>query len=166
LIRRDPAAPIRIARFLCDENRREDAMNKNARYGNEADLSAIDTGRDAHIAAINRYDSEAWTAQFTEDGVQMPPNVPANIGKAMIGSWSHAMLSQFRVQFAFAVDEVRVVGDWAFERGGYTISLSPTEGATPMGDSGKYITIYERRPAEPWRIARDIWNSSNPAPGM
>jgi len=141
-------------------------MTGNARYGSEADLRAIDTVRDAHIAAINCNDSGAWTAQFTEDGVQMPPNVPANIGKAMIASWSHAMLSQFRVQFNLSVDEVRVVGDWAFERGGYTISLSPTERATPMRDSGKYITIYERRPAEPWRMARDIWNSSIPAPGM
>ena len=141
-------------------------MTRNARYGNEADLSAIDTVRNAHVAAINRNDSGAWTAQFADDGVQMPPNGPANVGKAMIGSWSQAMLSRFRVEFALSVDEVRVLGDWAFERGGYTISLSPAGGVAPMRDSGKYITIYERKPAEPWRMARDIWNSSDPAPGM
>ena len=140
-------------------------MTGNARYGNEADLGAIDTVRDAHVAAINRNDAGAWTAQFAEDGVQMPPNGPANVGQAMIGSWSHAMLDRFRVEFALSVDEVRVLGDWAFERGDYSISLSPAEGATPMRDSGKYITIYQRKPAEPWRMARDIWNSSNPAPG-
>lgn len=96
----------------------------------------------------------------------MPPNMPANVGKAMIGPWSDAMLSGFRVAFALDVDEVRVVGDWAFERGGYTISLSPKQGGAPMQDVGKYITIYERKPTEPWRMARDIWNSSNPVAGM
>ena len=59
-----------------------------------------------------------WAAQFADDGVQMPPNAPANVGKAMIGPWSNAMLSQFRVQFALSVDEVRVLSEWAFERGG------------------------------------------------
>jgi uncharacterized protein (TIGR02246 family) len=141
-------------------------MTKNARYGNEADLRAIDTVRDAHVAALNRNDSGAWTAQFADDGIQMPPNVPANVGKVMIESWSHAMLSRFRVEFTLSVDEVRVLGDWAFERGGYTISLTPPEGTAPVRDSGKYITIYERKPAEPWRMARDIWNSSDPAPGL
>jgi uncharacterized protein (TIGR02246 family) len=141
-------------------------MTQNAQYGNEVDLRAIDQVRDAHVAALNRNDAGAWTAQFADDGVQMPPHVPANVGKAMIGPWSEAMLAHFRVQFALSVDEVRVLGEWAFERGGYTISLSPTAGGEPMRDSGKYITIYQRKPAEPWRMARDIWNSSNPARGM
>jgi len=138
-------------------------MTKTARYGSEADLSSIDNVRDAHVAALNLNDASAWAAQFADDGVQMPPNAPANVGKAMIGPWSHAMLSHFRVQFALSVDEVRVLGEWAFERGGYTISLSPTAGGAPVRDSGKYITIYERKPADTWLMARDIWNSSNPA---
>ena len=141
-------------------------MTENARHGSEADLGAIDKVRDAHVAALNLNDSGAWTAQFADDGVQMPPNAPANVGKAMIGPWSHAMLSHFGVQFALSVDEVRVLGEWAFERGGYTISLSPTAGGSPVRDSGKYITIYERKPSDTWRMARDIWNSSHPAPGM
>src|SRR6185369_12263140 len=100
-------------------------MTKDARYGSEADLSAIDKVRDAHVAALNVSDASAWAAQFADEGAQMPPNAPANVGKAMIASWSHAMLSQFRVQFALSVDEVRVLGEWASERGGYTIGLSP-----------------------------------------
>ena len=141
-------------------------MTKTTRYGGEADLSVIDNVRDAHVAALNRNDASAWAAQFADDGVQMPPNAPANVGKATIGPWSHGLLSHFRVQFALAVDEVRVLGEWAFERGGYTIDLNPTAGGPPMRDSGKYITIYERKPADGWRMARDIWNSSLPAPGM
>jgi ketosteroid isomerase-like protein len=84
----------------------------------------------------------------------------------MIGSWSRHFLNQFRVQFSLAVDEVRVLGEWAFERGGYTISLDPKAGGPAMQDIGKYITVYQRKAGDTWRMARDIWNSSNPPPGM
>lgn len=141
-------------------------MTEHERIGSETDLEAIDRVRDAHVAALNAGDAEAWAAQFTDDGVQMPPNAPANVGRTMIGSWSKAFLDQFRLQFALAIDEVRILGEWAFERGGYTISLHPKAGGPPMQDIGKYITLYQRKPGDTWRMARDIWNSSNPAPGM
>lgn len=138
-----------------------DRMTKYERIGSETDLEAIDRVRDAHVAALNAGDAEAWVAQFTDDGVQMPPNAPANVGRTMIGSWSQVFLAQFRLQFALAVDEVRVLGEWAFERGGYKINLTPKAGGEPIQDIGKYITVYERQPAGAWKIARDIWNSNN-----
>jgi|SRR5437016_13228618 len=141
-------------------------MNKDDRHGSETELRAIDKVRDAHVAALNAGDASACLAQFTDDGVRMPPNAPANIGKARIGSWSHALLNQFRVQFALTVDEVRVLGEWAFERGEYTISLNSSAGGPAMPDKGKYITVYQRQPADTWQMARDIWNSSNPPPKM
>lgn len=141
-------------------------MSKAERIGSQTDLEAIDRVRETHIAALNAGDVEAWVAQFTDDGVQMPPNAPANVGRTMIGSWSRAFLDQFRLRFSLAVDEVRVLGEWAFERGDYTISLNPKAGGPTMQDIGKYITIYQRKPGDRWRIARDIWNSSNPPPGM
>jgi uncharacterized protein (TIGR02246 family) len=144
----------------------EDFMTKQERIGSQVDLEAIDTVRDAHIVALNAGDAEAWVAQFTEDGVQMPPGAPAGVGRAMIRSWSQAFLDQFRVQFALVVDEVRISGDWAFERGGYTISLSSKAGGPQMQDIGKYITVYQRKPGDTWRVARDIWNSNSPPPGM
>jgi uncharacterized protein (TIGR02246 family) len=135
--------------------------------GNEVDLKAIDVVRDAHVAALNAGDARAWVAQFTDDAVQMPPNAPANVGGAKIASWSQAFLDQFRVHFALAVDEVRVLGEWAFERGSYTISLtSQAKGAAAMQDVGKYLTIYQRKPGSSWRMARDIWNSNTPHAAM
>ena len=132
--------------------------------GNETDVRAIDKVRDAHVAALNAGDAQAWAAQFTTEAVQMPPNAPANVGRSKIASWSQAFLDQFRIQFALAVDEVRVLGDWAIESGRYTITLSDKAGGPPMQDIGKYITIYQRTSGENWQMARDIWNSSNPLP--
>jgi uncharacterized protein (TIGR02246 family) len=136
------------------------------RHGQDADLTAIDRVREQHVAALNAGDAGAWVAEFADDGVQMPPNAPANIGKAAIAAWSQGFLSHFRVQFALDVDEVRILDEWAFERGDYAIALDPGAGGPPLKDTGKYITLYKREPSGTWRMARDIWNSSNSPPGV
>ena len=141
-------------------------MNEYEHTGSEVDLKAIDNVRDAHVAAVNAGDARTWAAQFTDDGVQMPPNMPVNVGRSLIESWSKAFMDLFGLEFALSVEEVRVLGKWAFERGIYTISLSPKSGGPPMQDEGKYITIYERKSGESWRMARDIWNSNNSPPGQ
>jgi uncharacterized protein (TIGR02246 family) len=142
----------------------EDQMSE--RYGDAADLLAIDQVRDDHVGALNAGDADGWVSQFAEDGVQMPPNAPANVGKANIGLWSGGLLSNFRVRFGLTVDEVRVLGDWAFERGDYAIELNPAPGGPSMKDRGKYVTIYRKGDGEKWQMARDIWNSDTPLPGL
>jgi uncharacterized protein (TIGR02246 family) len=141
-------------------------MTDYEKTGSTTDLEAIDEVRAAHVAALNAGDAQAWAAQFTDEAVQMPPNAPENVGRPKIASWSQAFLDQFRVHFALAVDEVRVLGEWAFERGSYNINLTSKAGGPPMQDIGKYLTIYQRKPWDTWRMARDIWNSNNPPPAM
>ena len=137
-------------------------MSQQDQSTHQAVVEALDQVRESHIAALNDGDVNAWVGAFTADGVQMPPNAPANLGRESIRAWSQAFLAPFRVQFALAVDEVQVAGDWAFERGTYTISLTPKAGGEPIQDIGKYITIYERQTSGAWGMGRDIWNSNNP----
>lgn len=130
-------------------------------------LEAIDRIRDSHVGALNANDADAWVSCFAADGVQMPPNDAANIGIENIRAWSTGMLTTFRVEFSLDVDEIELAGErWAFERGGYTIALTPAAGGPSIGDSGKYITIYQRQVDGSWLMARDIWNSNQPLPGQ
>src|SRR5215211_4479963 len=105
------------------------AMTGYEQTKDDSDLQSIDKIRVAHVAALNSGNAQAWAAQFTKDAVQMPPNAPENIGRPNIKSWSQAFLSQFRVHFALAVDEVHVMSEWAFERGSYTINLTSKAGS-------------------------------------
>jgi uncharacterized protein (TIGR02246 family) len=125
-------------------------------------LEAIDPVRQAHVAALNSGDVDAWAALFSEDGVQMPPHVAANVGRPTIRGWSQEFLRPFHAQFALEVDEVRVGGEWAFERGRYAITLTPKAGGPPIGDAGKYITIYQRQADDSWKVGHDIWNGDTP----
>ena len=137
-------------------------MSQQAQSINQANVEAINKVREVHIAAVNNGDADAWVATFTDDGVQMPPNAPANAGSECIRAWSKAFLAPFSVRFTLFIDEVQVGGSWAFERGTYKIDLTPKAGGESIQDIGKYITVYERQPAGAWKIARDIWNSNNP----
>jgi uncharacterized protein (TIGR02246 family) len=130
------------------------------------DRGAIDRVRAAHVAALNSGDAEAFARVFAEDGVQMPPNAPANVGRDSIQSWIQGLLRAFSAKFALSVEEVRITGDWAFERGTYTITLTPKAGGGAIQDVGKYITVYHRSLGGVWATGRDIWNSDNPPPGM
>ena len=103
-------------------------------------------------------------AAFTNDGVQMPPNAPANVGRDNIQAWSGEFIGAFRAELSLAPDEVQIAGaDWAFERGAFN---TPKGGGEPIQDAGKYITVYQRQPDDSCAMARDIWNSNNPLPGM
>ena len=55
----------------------------------------IERTREAHVAALNSGDVDAWAAAFANDGVQMPPNFPANVGRDNIQAWSEAFLGAF-----------------------------------------------------------------------
>src|SRR5215510_16197108 len=103
-------------------------MSQQEQSTSQADVEAINHVRAAHIAALNDGDVHAWVAAFTDDGVQMPPNAPANLGRESIRAWSQAFLTPLRVAFTLVVDEVQMAGDWAFERGTYTITLTPKAG--------------------------------------
>jgi len=142
-------------------------MSTQGTQATESAVHAIDKAREAHVAALNSGDAAGWVAGFTDDGVQMPPGFPANAGTAAIRAWAQGFLAQFDVGFDISPNEVQVVSpDWAFESGTWEIALTPKGGGEPMRDAGKHITVYQRQADGTWAMARDIWNSSNPPPGM
>jgi len=90
----------------------------------------------------------------------MPPNAPANVGKANIRSWAESFLGAFRTKFTLSVAELQVVTDRAFESGAYSITLLPTVTADLLKISVN--TVYQRLPTGGWAVARNIWNSDQP----
>jgi uncharacterized protein (TIGR02246 family) len=132
--------------------------------GSKSDVEVIEAIRQTHVAALNARDAVAWAGVFADEAVQMPPNAPANVGKANIQSWASGFLGAMtRVEFSLSVSELQIAGDRAIESGAYAISLTPGGGPN-MQDSGKYITIYQRLVSGGWAVARDIWNSDQASP--
>jgi ketosteroid isomerase-like protein len=129
-----------------------------------AQRADLESAREAHVAALNAGDADAWVACFAADAVQMPPNSPPNVGTEDIRAWSGGLLAAFRAEFSLVPDGIQEAGtDAAIESGAYSIVLTPRSGGEPIRDEGKYVTIY-RRESDGWVMTRDIWNSNQPHP--
>ena len=127
------------------------------------DVAAIKSGVEQYVAVVG--DASASVALFTDDGVLMPPNEPAVIGKEAMLSYNQAFWGQFTEELTLSPEEVEVAGDWAFARGTAAVTYTPKAGGQPTEDTGKWLQIWRRGADGSWKLAHDIWNSDQPLPG-
>ena len=118
-----------------------------------------------YTESLNSGDLERWLALWTEDGVQMPPDEAAIVGKDNIRARNEAVLDKLTLDIGITNQEVEAGGDWAYSRGTYKARLMPKQGGRPIAIDGKFMTILERQPDGSWKIHRDIFNSNVPPPG-
>ncbi len=113
-------------------------------------------------SALSAGDLDSMMAVYADDVVMLPPNEPAREGTAAIRSMWEGLLSAFGVEVAVSVEEVNVVGEWAFERGTFEMKLTPRSGEAPVEDSGKYLDVLRRNADGDWKYWRLCFNSSQP----
>ncbi|MCW5844143.1 MAG: SgcJ/EcaC family oxidoreductase [Caldilinea sp.] len=133
----------------------------------EPDVAAVTAEIDALFTeygdSLAADDAERWIQLWVEDGVQLPPNAPPNVGRDVIfASISGAMEHYAYRDMDIQVDEVLVAGDLAIARGMYTVSLVPRDGSDSILVDGKYTTTFQRQADGTWKIYRDIFNSNVP----
>ena len=130
-----------------------------------ADRAAIDKLRSDYQSAFNSNDASAAAAHFTESAVSMPPNDEALSGRQAITDDMSAMFEGMSAELTISSEEVEVAGDWAFDRGTFTMKMTPKGDDEAMEDKGKYLVIFQKETDGSWKIAREVWNSDNPLPG-
>jgi len=120
---------------------------------------AIAAANDEFMAVFGRGDAAGLAALYTADGQLLPPNMDAMVGQAAIQAfWQGAM--DMGIQSAqLEIVEVEGHGDTAIEVSKYTLGAGGQ-----VLDRGKYIVIWKREGGQ-WKLHRDIFNSSMPAPG-
>ncbi len=128
----------------------------------ETDIAAIKDLVNQYGAAVSAGDLDLLISLWADNGIQMPPNAPAVIGKEQIRANNESMFTEFILKMVVENKEVKVDGDLAFARGSYTLSLTPkAEGETIKFD-GKYLSIVERQTDGSWKFARDCFNDNAP----
>jgi ketosteroid isomerase-like protein len=125
----------------------------------------LDAIRRETEAAENAGSVERMRVHFADDLVMMAPNMPTVVGAANAEQAMRQFFDMFSVQIAYTSIEIVVSGDWAFDRGTYTHTLTPRRGGTALKETGKYLWLYRRTPQGVWKQARVIWNTSDPLPG-
>ncbi len=132
-----------------------------ARQAPDSDLQLeIEEGSKQFMAAFNRGDAAALAAMYTEEGWIFPPNSDIVSGQEAIQKfWQGAMDSGLK-GLKLSPLEMQGAGDTAYEVGRFTLT---GEGGKVI-DTGKYIIIFKQERGG-WKLHRDIWNTSKPAPG-
>ena len=134
-----------------------------------ADTAAIKALGDQFTAAFNSGDAAAMAAAYADDAIMMDPNQAAIEGKQAIQAAYEARSKESAGKVAFTATftplETQVAGDWAYDRGNYTVTITPKSGK-PMEESAKYLFIVKRQPDGAWRVYRDISNSNSPPPAV
>ena len=123
------------------------------------DVEAIRSWCDQLMASVKAGDVEGTIALQAENVVYMPQNEPAVIGTNNARLWEQAAMKNFNQQEILKLNEIEVVGDWAFVRGDYTYLAIPKQGGQPIQDKGKFIDIFRRMSTGVWKCTHTIWNS-------
>ncbi len=128
----------------------------------ETDVRQIDDILRRIEAAENAGDATAMIDLLAEDAVIMAPDQPVQEGKAACAAFLTdviaSLFEQFDRRIAYVSAEVRVIGEYAFDRGSFAFSVAPRSGGDTSRETGKYLFLYSRAADGSWKIARAIVN--------
>ena len=90
---------------------------------------------------------------MTDDVVFLVTGQPPMRGKAAFAA-SQAALKSAKLEATGEIQEIKVLGDWAYMWTRLSVVITPAGGATPTKRAGNTLSIL-RRQADGWVIARD-----------
>ncbi len=108
------------------------------------------------MAATKAGDVETVLSLMAEDVVFLLPGQPPMMGKSAFASAARAQSNQGPVQFdgTSEIQEIKVLGDWAFMWTKLTVVATPPGGAPPMTRAGHTLSILKKQNGK-WVLARD-----------
>jgi uncharacterized protein (TIGR02246 family) len=130
------------------------------------DVAAIRNLATSYAQAYVAKDVDGVVAVYADDAFEMPPDVPANVGKTAIrNSYQRAFAVMADVgEMTLTPVEIDGIGELAYDRGtwSWTGVLPGTTEATTM--TGKYVAILRRQEDGTWLWTEVIWNGDEPMP--
>ena len=127
-----------------------------------ADLAAIAAFNQRYLQAINDGDIDTLSRLTAEDHIMLAPNRPPLAGKQANDAANRRAFEQFNIDETWTPQETVVAGDWAYQRGTYTVVAAPKSGGPSRTSTGNFLRIYRRQPDGSWRMIRDMFNSDQP----
>ena len=120
--------------------------------------SAVEAANAKFMDAFRKGDSAAVAACYTSDGWMLPPNGDIIKGSSIVNAWGGFIRLGVK-EVKLMIDEVTGNQDQLAEVGHYEIIGDQNQ----VWDKGKYVVIWKQENGM-WKLHRDIWNSSMPAP--
>ncbi len=131
----------------------------------EADITAIKEILNQYAVACNTGDFDLWISLWADDGVQMPPDAPAVMGKEQIREAMKPEFDQMTLDITItSIWDAKAYGDLGLTCCNYTLDITPKGGGETIHAmrDGKALTIYKRQSDDTWKIVYDCFNSNMP----
>ena len=132
-----------------------------------ADLDAINTLHQRDMEASKKWDIDTLVTLWTDDIVTLSEGGPPMIGKDANRAAMLRMRDENRdVQisdYILSFNEVKIVGDWAFEWGTYSGTVTPVAEGESVRSTGKVIRVLKKEADGSWKIARAMYNTDDQA---
>ena len=151
--------------------RRQPAAPPASQQGAEdrllADQRAIARLQERDIAANTALDADALISLTTDDVVVLPPGRAPVVGHEALRTFYGELLERAPdvqvLAYSENWEEVRIVGDFAFQWGTITERSKPSVSGAETASAVHAMRMLARQPDGSWKIARAMWNTA-PAP--
>ena len=118
-----------------------------------ADLAAIAAVNARTLEALNSGDWARLNEITDDDYVAIVRGTPTS-GRERLEAANRRFLEQWKDQEAWLPEETIIDGDLAFQRGSFTMTLTPRQGGDARSLAGTYLHIYQRKPDGSWALTR------------
>lgn len=129
-------------------------------HGSEADdAEAIRQTNDFYAETLVAGAVDTLMTLYDEDAVLFPPNESPLHGKAAIrASWEAFFADWDTIEARSVIDEIIVLGDWAYGHGHYRGRSQSTDDGAVVLEALKFSGMWRRKSGGGWVIARDMFN--------
>jgi uncharacterized protein (TIGR02246 family) len=129
----------------------------------DADRAAVEQVRHEWVRAVAARDAEGLRNLLTDDYEVWAHGAPAIHGPDAAISAMRGAIERFHITQSFEPIETIICGDWAFERGVESMSVTPVGGGAAQNASQRAFLVLRRDPDGRWRYARGMTNGLPPA---
>ena len=117
------------------------------------DEQAIRELIDTWLRATKAGDSKVVLSLMAEDVVFLQPGQPPMRGRAGFAAAQNAM-NDVDIDASSEIQEIRILGDWAFCWNRLTVVVSPRNGGASIKRAGDVLSLLQKQSGR-WVIARD-----------
>ena len=131
------------------------------------DIAAIREVLNQYALGCTTGDFDHWMSLWDDNGVQMPPDAPTNVGKEEIRRAMKPEFDELDMNLAIrSIEDVAIFGDLGLTRCVYSLEITPKAGGDVVAamPEGKALTLYRKQSDGTWKIVYDCFNSSVPPP--
>jgi ketosteroid isomerase-like protein len=132
----------------------------------KTDVSAIKEVLNQYARGCSAGDFDLWMSLWADDGVQMPPDSPALVGKEDIGSAAKPEFDDLDMKLTIlSIEDAEIFGSLGLTRCVYRLEVTPKAGGETIVamPEAKALTLYQKQSDGTWKILYDCFNSSVPA---